>query len=212
MGIVVCAAAGAGCFDGLKNRSDATAPGTGIKATAEAVTTAAAELASLTIPQGSVGVRDFSQSSFAMSSLTEVDYRNGNVQNTFNSVNRLLPTTNDIATVSGPTIIALSKLGATYCDEITAAADARRAAVFPGINFGANTPVITTAMRDTVVKSLLSRFTREANPPEAELTEMKSLFDELKAALPTNSTAGTRGLMVGVCTAALGTAKSVLVY
>ena len=84
--------------------------------------------------------------------------------------------------------------------------DARRTAMFPGIDFTKAASTITTAARDQVVSALLIRFTKEKVPAPDDVIELQKLFEELRAASATTS-----GLMVSLCTASLGSAKSVIV-
>lgn len=164
-----------------------------------------------TIPPVGVGARDFSQVVMAMSRLTDVSHLNGNVQTEVAAVTGNLLTTSDLVSLSGPSIVATTKLASRFCDEVTAANDARRTAHFPGINFGGNPSAINNAARDTVLANLLVKFGLTTTAEAGDVLELTALYDDLKASLP-NTAAGTRGLMVGVCTAALGSARVAVLY
>jgi hypothetical protein len=162
--------------------------------------------------QVGVGTRDFNQIQMTMSQLTGIDHRDTNVQTAFAAVTNALPSNNDVKTLSGPNIVSIAKLAATYCDRVVATSGPQRTALFPGVNFAAGPNTLTTAARDTLLTNLLSKFTKDKAPAAEDLTELKSLYDDLRGTLTTNTTATTAGLMVGVCTAALGSARSIVVY
>lgn len=153
-----------------------------------------------------VAGRDFGQINQSMASLTGINPNTGAPLTTYRAVTASLPGNNNLKTLAGPNVMALTRLAAQYCDSVTGTADANRAAMFPGINFGANASTITPAMRDAVITTLLNRFTKEAASADAEI--LQQLFVELRGVTPA---VDTRGLMVALCTATLGSAKAVVV-
>ncbi len=201
--VTLLSAALSGCM-GLGKSDDAVAPASRqlnvIKSPTEE------GVPNLALLEVGLGTRDFQQINQTMASLTGVDPRTGSIQSTYEAVTSALPTNNDIKTVSGPNIVGVARLAAQYCDVVANTNDARRTGMFPGIDFSRSATSITTPIRDQVIHTLLVRFTRDKTPSPEDVSELQKLFDELKA-----SSASTMGLMVSLCTASLGSARSIVV-
>jgi hypothetical protein len=162
-----------------------------------------------------VGARDFGQINQTMAALTGIDPRNQTARNTFNAVSASLPTTSALMSVSGPHVVAITRLAAQYCDLVASTNDANRQAVFglTATEFGtATSNAGFRAIGDKAIKALLTRFNRETAPSPQDVATLTQLLNELIVARPNGGTAtvSANGIMVSLCTAALGSVKAVV--
>lgn len=210
--LILLLASAAGCFEKRDDAAGGRGGSGGLTAEAlpEEPTVGSPQLAQLAMGLGS---RDFGQLNQTMASLTGIDPRATGARNTYNAVSASLPNSNDLLTVAGPQIVAVTRLAAQYCDLAAAAAAAGRSPqreMFPGVAFGSALANVSDTVRDNVIQALLTRFNREESASPDDVAELRQLFSELKAARIGTNPVSTTGAMVSLCTAALGSAKAVI--
>jgi hypothetical protein len=176
-------------------------------------------------PPSSVAIKNYEQVNATYSVLTQVPRNNNNVRNAFNNLQASLLVTNDLVNMGPSVQLANFKLAQEYCREATLNGNVRladntevRRWLYPVFNFdqvqnpvqmfGQNLP-----LKSNIVKGLISKFWGEGiNAPETAEVEYLRLFDDLVAGVQQNqnNTNQTREILVGVCTAVLAAAPTII--
>lgn len=161
--------------------------------------------------QVTTGVKNFEQILHTMGAVTGIDpYSNTAIMGVYRQVESSLPSDNDIKVYTATQQVAVTKLAAEFCFQLTQGAfAAQRAVVWPGLNLGAqvqnafneaNSQIFIDDTIDAFWGGVLSE--TEYN---MAVTELKELILDLKGA-DTTSTTATGRVVRGVCTAALSSA------
>lgn len=160
--------------------------------------------------QVTTGIKNHEQLLHSMGAVTGIDpYTNNNIMQIYRQVESTLPTENDVKLFSSTQQVAVTKLAAEFCFQLTTGTfAAQRMAVWPSLQFTAisgtafNAANETAFIKDTITSlwgGMLS--TEEYNMAS---NEFKILIDEIIN--NENTTAATQRTVRGVCTAALSSA------
>lgn len=158
-------------------------------------------------PSPAVGIRTFDEISAAFAAMSGVPAADPNVQATFAAVRRQLPNTTSIDGFVSSQQMAVTQLAIEYCN--AAVEDpARRAALFPGVDFGL---APATALAGPGMDALLAGLLQRVSADLGSQPEMSGARDELAAlasrlADSDNSVGRTQTIAKSVCAAALGNA------
>ncbi|MGZ3687708.1 MAG: hypothetical protein ACXVBW_05380 [Bdellovibrionota bacterium] len=155
-----------------------------------------------------MGTRDFNQINQSMAALTGIDPTSPGPVSAFNTSAALLPTNNDLTSVAGPVVVAVTSMAAQYCESlVTATAGLGVDPTFGSVSL---TTAPSQAQINSVISSLLMRFNKDATADPADVLELQSLATDLTSGT-LGAKATTKGLMISLCTAVLGSAKAVVV-
>jgi len=156
-----------------------------------------------------VGIKNFEQINETMAALTGVDPMRNSIRNTYRDLETQLPTGNNLKSFLAANQVAITKLGAEYCDELVDSGTLR-GNVWPGFNFGStpNQVLSNNTQKNNLINQTLNRFwgTGLGGDRSSSQLEMLSLTNELLNGENLNSNATTRTIVKGLCTAALASA------
>jgi hypothetical protein len=151
-----------------------------------------------------VGMRDFKTVNATYSALTGIPQTNANVTTAFNIAAGNLLSTMDAKQFNGPGQIAQIKLSSEYCNE---AVNANNGNLYPGVN---NATLLlgqfSDAQRRAVATALLRNLASEKVPANASIDTLVTLSVNLGTGLASTN-ANLKAVLVGMCTAVLGSAK-----
>ena len=186
------------CFDQLGTRTNVCST------YASAVAPAAVNVAR----PSDIGVRTFDQINATMASVTGVSPNNARVKGTYTTIRQSLPAVVDIQAFLASHQTSIAQLSAQYCgaliDDPTA-----RAAYFPGFNFGSS---LTPSDRALLFNPLIDRVIGNAATQPSQM-EVTTRLNTLVDALCSTSTCGgarTVDVAKAVCTAAVGSAATLI--
>lgn len=184
----------------------------------DAIPTDTGGLQGLAALNPSLGMKNFEQINSTMAAVTGIEV-NTQVSNKFDSLKVQLPTDNDAKAYTFSAQGAATELAAEYCSVLvnTAAFTTQKTAAFgPALNFAA-VPTVTyvPANRLAIAQSITLKFWGDGLPnmPAATLASHQQMIADLigdLAAGEANTTATTRNVAVGACTAALSSAPVIM--
>lgn len=179
--------------------------------------------------QPNLGLRDFAEINASLSAMTGIPATTPLVANTYEKVKQQLPTLTNLDSFLAAQQMGITQLTVAYCNALvgnSSAANAARAAVFPGFDFAApaQTAFNTSAKRDLIIEPLLQRLLaaevadasgphtkleQQADPAELRL-ELNQLIDNMISC--GSSCAADRPLTTvkATCAASLGSAVMLL--
>jgi hypothetical protein len=179
--------------------------------------------------QPTLGLRDFAEINASLAVMTGIPATTPLVANTYEKVKQQLPTLTNLDSFLAAQQMGITQLTVAYCNALvgnSGAANAPRAAVFPGFDFAApaSTAFDSSAKRDQVIEPLLKRLLaaemadasgphtsleKQADPAELRL-ELNQLIDNMISC--GNSCAADRTLTTvkATCAASLGSAVMLL--
>jgi hypothetical protein len=166
-------------------------------------------------PAPEIGLRTFEEISASMSVMSGVPTTNVAVIDTYNRVREQLPTVENIEGFLSSHQVGTAQLAIEYCNELVDD-PARRAAYFPGFNFGAPaaTAFDTPAERAMITGPLLSRAVgtgMTTQPSAAEVsTEVDALIGRLAACGAGCAADRTLVIVKSACAAVIGSASTLL--
>lgn len=171
--------------------------------------------------QVTTGIKNHEQILHTMGAVTGIDpFSNNGIINIYRQVELSLPTDNDIKVFSSTQQVAVTKLAAEFC-QVLVGDTAKRAAIWPGQNFGGN-PNTSLANRTQFIDQTINAFWG----PMLTAEELDLAHDDLNALItmlntqqpsdpgppivnyPAPTTANT---IRGVCTAVLSSAYVTLI-
>jgi hypothetical protein len=157
--------------------------------------------------QVTTGVRNFEQILYTMSALTGLDPLV--VRNVYREVVTSLPTDNDIKVFTATQQIAITKLAAEFCYQLSRSNyDTQRNAIFPGLNLNAvPNQALNPANREIFIDQIIQGFWGGmVSHEEADLAhdELGRLIDE--AINGNNNATATQRAFRAACTASLSSA------
>lgn len=157
------------------------------------------------IVNSSISIKNFEQINASMSVLTGIP--TDDVDNTFDDVKSLLPTTNNVETYGQHVQVAVMKLASEYCHRSVDNSNARQA-IWPMVDFGRSpaSEFANDGSKLAMINATIERFWGPGlqtgmNRDEAA-DELLDMFNELETGENNNSTT-TRNLVKAVCTATL---------
>lgn len=155
-----------------------------------------------------VGVKNFEQINQTMSVLTGIPTNNTNVATVYNDIVIQLPTDNNIKNFLPSMQVAITKLGTEYCDRLIEIGTLKTT-IWPSINF-AQTPTqtLTAANRVTLINQTVEHFLGpiDGTSKDEAKTELNTLYDDLIAGESLTTSATTKKVVKGLCTAVLSSA------
>ena len=163
--------------------------------------------------QSDIGVRTFDEVNMTLSSMSTVPMTNAAVMDTFSMVRQQLPTVEAATAFLSSHQSGVMQLSVTYCTELVND-NARRAAFFPGFDFGASyAAAFGGGDRDIVINALMqallahdidigsgltSSLASSPEPVDLEI-ELSDLIDDMSAS-------DTQTTVIATCAAAFGSA------
>jgi len=155
----------------------------------------------------SVGFRNFTQLRSTFSVLTGVSSTDGDIRRVYRSVVFQLPQNNDPNSFSASQQVAITSLGAEYCNEAFNSSGLRNALI-PNFNFsGGPSNVLDLPGQELVIKRLISAFWVEPfdqlDQFQDEIDELLDLFNDLLDGENLGSSTVTRNSIKSICTAIL---------
>jgi hypothetical protein len=164
--------------------------------------------------QVDVGVKNFDQIHATMSGLTGVSQTDGRIQRTFKELSLQLPTDNDIKSFLAANQVAITRIAAEYCDRLVDNGTLRNR-IWSGIDINRSpAQVLNENGKTQIITQMLNRFWGEnmgqVNDRNMAQAELRSLLNDLLVDTNFNSSASTKLVVKGVCTAALGSAQVTL--
>lgn len=170
--------------------------------------TGATEVARLTTD---VGLKDFEEIYMSMSVLTAIDVGNeSSIRSLYNNLNSQLPTDNSVKNFMTSQQIAIVKLSGEFCHRVFSNNNYYNS-FFANFNIS-QTPAqgLDVTGKEIMVNDFISRFwgfnVQPIGVENEARSEMNILIDELLVGENMNSTATTRKIAKGVCTAMLASA------
>jgi hypothetical protein len=166
-------------------------------------------------PSSQIGLRTFEEISASMSAMTTVPRTNPRVADTYGRVREQLPTVENIEGFLSSHQVGAAQLAIEYCNELVDDS-ARRAAYFPGFNFGAPaaTAFDTPAERALITGPLTARAVGTGlatQPSSAEISaEIDALFGRLTACGGSCAADRTEVVVKAACSAVVGSASTLL--
>jgi hypothetical protein len=155
-----------------------------------------------------VGVKNFEQINLTMSNLTGIPTNNTNVQTVYNDIVIQLPTDNNIKSFLPSMQVAITKLATEYCDRLIETG-AYKATIWPAINFTQTpTQTFTPTNKTLLINQTISYFFGPIDTASVDSSkvELLSLYDSLITGESLTSSATTKKVVKGICTAALSSA------
>lgn len=160
-------------------------------------------------------MRVFSEINATMSAVTGVPITNGNVRQTYRTVEQQLPSTEDIEGFLSAHQVGVSQLAIEYCNELVSS-NGLRALYFPGFDFNASaaSAFAGAANRDLIFDPLLVNMMNTGLATQPDFATVKQELDGLVDGL-TACGAGcapdrTQTVVKAVCAAVLGSAVTLL--
>lgn len=160
--------------------------------------------------QVTTGIKNHEEILHTMGTLTGIDpYANSAVLNKYREVEMSLPTDNDIKVYTTTQQVAVTKLAAEYCDQLTSNGTLR-ALIWPGLNFGQGAN-LAFSNRVQFINQTIDAFWGPILTNE-ELIMARNDLDALMTMLINNetSTGATMRTVNGVCTSVLSSAYVIL--
>ena len=149
-----------------------------------------------------VGIRDFAEIHYTMAKLTGIPVGNSDVSDTYNRVFQSMPVQTNIGGFISSQQMGITQLAIEYCS-VLIDDPARRAAFFPGFNFGAPA---SSAFNDRslVIDPLIDNMVGRNVATQPQISE---LTDEVDALITRLQPGGqTTSIMKGACASVLGSA------
>jgi hypothetical protein len=163
--------------------------------------------------QVTTGVKNHEQILHTMGAVTGIDpYSNTGIINVYRQVEMSLPTDNDIKIFSSTQQVAVTKLAAEFCAVLTSDG-ARRALIWPNLNFGGSTATVF-ANPTVFIDQTLSAFwgpvvsDEEIDAAHDDLMALITMLNTQQSGLGAPTTTNT---VRGVCTAVLSSAYITLI-
>ncbi len=155
-----------------------------------------------------VGIKNFEQIFYTMSSLTGVPPTNTAVVRVYDEVSTQLPTDNDIKTFAPSNHVGVLKLAAEFCD-LMIENGTYRSAAYPGFNFTQSpNQALNTTGREMVIQQTIDHFFGPGVLSSEEQGMIRGEFQGLITTLLANTNltqaATTRMAIKGLCVASLG--------
>jgi len=159
-------------------------------------------------PESDVGLHTFEEVNAAMSQATMVPTTNASVSATYTTVKQQLPTSVDIEGFVSAQQVGVAQLAISYCSALVNDTT-RRAALFPGFNFGAT---LSSGGGDAVINPLISRAIGTGLTSQPTQTAVHDELNNLIGRLCPSGCTGTRTETVvkAVCAAAIGNAATLI--
>jgi hypothetical protein len=167
--------------------------------------------------QPEIGIKNFEDLNASMAAVTGISPTTASVKTTYDTVKQALPTAEAIEGFSSSQQSAITQLAVAYCNAL-ATDSGRRAAYFPGFNFGeaSGTAFNSAAKRDQIIVPLYTRAVGQNLGSQPPLTDSDpnavSVSEELNNLIDTLTTcsgagcANTQTVVTAVCAATLGSA------
>lgn len=161
-----------------------------------------------------VGLKDFEEVYMSMAVVTGIDPGNNNVRNLFNELNTQLPTDNSVKNFMTSHQIAIVKLAGEFCHRVF-----NSSAIYNNFfnNFNINQSPnqgLDTNGKVTMINDFIARFwgfnTQPQGVEDEAVAEMSAMIDDLLVGENMGSTATTRKIAKGVCTAMLASAPVIM--
>lgn len=157
-----------------------------------------------------VGLKDFEQVYMSMSVVTGIDANENNVRNLFNELSTQLPTTNSVKSFMTSQQIAIVKLAGEFCHRVFNSSSNYNN-FFNNFNINQSpSQGLNNTGKTIMVNDFISRFWGYNTQPQSvvddAVNEMGLLIDDLLVGENMGSTATTRKVAKGVCTAMLASA------
>lgn len=155
-----------------------------------------------------VGVKNFEQINNTMSALTGVPITDSAIVTVYNDISIQLPTDNNVKNFLPSMQVAITKLATEYCDR-TVETDAYRVKIWPSVNFAVGPSTTFTATnKTTMINQTVEKFFGPIEQAEIDKvkTELLALYDSLNAGESQTSSATTKKIVKGLCTASLSSA------
>lgn len=179
--------------------------------------------------QPNLGLRDFAEINASLSAMTGIPATTPLVANTYEKVKQQLPTLTNLDSFLAAQQMGITQLTVAYCNALvgnSSAANAARAAVFPGFDFAApaQTAFNTSPKRDLIIEPLLQRLLaaevadasgphtkleQQADPAELRL-ELNQLIDNMISCGSSCAADRTLTTVKATCAASLGSAVMLL--
>lgn len=179
--------------------------------------------------QPSVGLRDFAEINASLAAMTGIPATTPLVAGTYDKVKQQLPTLTNLDGFLAAQQMGITQLTVAYCNALvgsSGAANAARAAVFPGFDFStpANTAFDSGAKRDLIIEPLLQRLLAaeiaDASGPHTKLEqqanpaalrgELNQLIDNMISCGTSCAADRTLTTVKATCAASLGSAVMLL--
>ncbi len=163
--------------------------------------------------QSEIGIRHFAEINASMAVLTDVDPRQPDVLETYNTLRQQLPTVTRIGSFVTANQMAITQLAIKYCDALVENTQLR-ASYFPNMDFSHNANNgFDQPMKTAIVQPVVQRMLGDqiATQPDAASVadELSGLIDRLAVCSSNNtcSTNTTTNVVKATCAAVLGSAS-----
>jgi hypothetical protein len=176
--------------------------------TGETTTTTTTAKSAEALASMDVGIKNFDQINYTMSQLTGIPTSNTNVASVYSDIAIQLPTDNNVQNFLPSMQVAITKLATEYCDRLIEIGTLK-ATIWPGIDFTQTpTQTLTTAKKTLLISQTISYFYGPVSSSESATitTELTSLYDSLISGESLTTSATTKKVVKGLCTASLSSA------
>ena len=161
-----------------------------------------------------VGVRNFEQINTTMSAITGVPVSDNNIRRTYDVIKTQLPLNNNIKSFLASHQVAITRLGAEYCNRLIDLPD-KRSVILPGVNFGSRA---SDSFSDEQITFMVTQFIKffwpdvtSDDPLVNEAVQMSSdLVEILLEGESLSSSTTTRNVIKGVCTSLISSANTII--
>jgi hypothetical protein len=159
-----------------------------------------------------VGIKNYEQILYSMSSVTGVPYTNTGIQNVYKKITLQMSSDNDLKSFLPANQVAITTLAGEFCNGLVEN-PSYRVLVWPTINFGQTpTQVFNAANKKIIIDTAISKFMPPLDSATQELTydELSTLFDEILIDENLASAVTTKNVTKVMCISILSSAHATL--